>query len=171
MTQEAMNNGIVLYELGIDRQQVEAMQEVFALTPELAKVLNSPVAARKQKHHIIDRVFSKAGFQKNMIHFIQVMCEHNEIAEISDICEAYSQLWDEKHNVKRVRCMFAENPTQEQIESIQKFLQRKYAGTELRYDIQVEPDLLGGVMIQVGHEEYDWSFEGRIRQLEQVIRG
>lgn len=67
--------------------------------------------------------------------------------------------------------MFAENPTQEQIESIQKFLQRKYAGTELRYDIQVEPDLLGGVMIQVGHEEYDWSFEGRIRQLEQVIRG
>ena len=40
----------------------------------------------------------------------------------------------------------------------------------LDYKMEIRPEILGGVIIRVGHEEYDWSYEGRLRELEQAIR-
>ena len=58
MTQAAMNNGIVLYELGVERSQVEAFRQLVYLTPELFQVLQSPVVDLQKKYHLIDQVFS-----------------------------------------------------------------------------------------------------------------
>ena len=57
------------------------------------------------------------------------------------------------------------------MDEIREFLQEKYAGWQLIYEICIDPDILGGVIVRIGHEEYDWSYENRIRQLEQIIRG
>lgn len=59
MTQEAINNGIVLYELGLDREQVEESLRVMKLVPELLELLKSPVIANNKKHAVIDDIYSR----------------------------------------------------------------------------------------------------------------
>ena len=171
MTQEAINNGIVLYELGLAREQVEESLRVMKLVPELLELLKSPVIANNKKHAVIDDIYSRYDCPKKLVNFIKVMCDHNELDEIEDIYTAYYDYWDEKNNIKRVSCIFAKEADCDEMDEIREFLQEKYAGWQLIYEICIDPDILGGVIVRIGHEEYDWSYENRIRQLEQIIRG
>lgn len=171
MTQEAINNGTVLYELGLSREQVEESLRVMKLVPELLEVLQSPVIASEKKHAVIDAVYSRYDCPKKLINFIKVMCDHNELCEMEDIYTAYYDYWDEKNNIKRVSCIFSNESDCDEMDEIQDFLREKYAGWKLVFQIRIDPEILGGVIIRVGYEEYDWSFENRIRQLERIIRG
>lgn len=171
MTQAAMNYGTVLYEIAVEREQVEEAQRIINLVPQLLTVIQSPVVEQDRKQAVIDRIFPEDGIPDLLIRFLKVMCAHNEMEEINDIFAAYYQYWDEKRNKKRVRCIFAKEPEPEQLGRIQEFLGKKYPEKELVYEICVDKAVLGGVMIRAGNEEYDWSYAGRLGQLEKVIAG
>lgn len=171
MTQAAMNHGIVLFELAVDREQVEKSQKILNLTPQLQLVLQSPVIEQDRKRAVLDRIFQESGIPEILIRFLKVMCEHSEMDEINDIYEAYYRYWDEKKNKKRVRCTFAGEPEPEQMRRIREFLQGKYPGKELVYEICIDPRILGGAVLLTGHEEYDWSYASRLGELGRVIAG
>ena len=49
MTQTASNYGTVLFELGVKKEIVEKTKEIFSLTEELPKMLQSPIVSCAQK--------------------------------------------------------------------------------------------------------------------------
>lgn len=171
MTQEAMNKGRVLYELGFEREWVEESLRIMNLVPELLEVLRSPVIENHKKHAVIDEIYSRCDCPKKLSNFIKVICDHKALDEIEDIYNAYYDYWDEKNNIIRVKCTFAKEPENNEVDKIKDFLKEKYPGKQLIYDICIDPDILGGVVVRVGHKEYDFSYEERIRQLKRVIGG
>ena len=59
-------------------------------------------------------------------------------------------------------------PSQEQREKLQAFLEKRYGPTTLEW-VQDE-SLKGGFRLRVGEDIYDWSVEGRLRQLQEKLR-
>lgn len=171
MTQAAMNNGVVLYALALDRKQVEESQRILNLVPELSVLLTSPVVEQRKKETVLDRIFSGEDIPKLLVCFLKAMCAHGQMNEINDIYAAYYQYWDEKNNRKCVRCTFAKEPDQNEMEQIRKFLQKKYPQKELVYEICIDRSILGGAVVSVGHKEYDWSYGSRLLQLGKVMAG
>ena len=49
MTQVANNYGIVLYELGVEKDTVDTMMDIFSQTEELPKMLQNPVISKEVK--------------------------------------------------------------------------------------------------------------------------
>ena len=58
MTQAAVNSAKVLYRLSVSREDVEKAEKLFFMTPQLQKVLTSPVVPAAKKYEIIDQVFA-----------------------------------------------------------------------------------------------------------------
>ena len=59
-------------------------------------------------------------------------------------------------------------PSQEQRGKLQAFLEKRYGPTTLEW---VRDDSLkGGFRLRVGEDIYDWSVEGRLRQLQEKLR-
>ena len=56
MTQAAVNNAKVLYQLSVERAVVEKTDALIFLTPELLEVLENPTIDEKKKQEIIERV-------------------------------------------------------------------------------------------------------------------
>ena len=54
MTQAAVNSAKVLYRLSVSREDVEKAEKLFFMTPQLQKVLTSPVVPAAKKYEIID---------------------------------------------------------------------------------------------------------------------
>ena len=158
MTQRAVNNAMVLYELGITSEELQTAREITEKVPALLNVLRSPLVTSEKKHHLIERVFDGSGLPRHLINFYKVMCNDGGI-----------EIWDTSHNRVRVECVFAETPSTEKENEIKAFLSRKYPGKELIYQISINPSLLGGVRIRIGNEEYDWTFAARIRQLKDAV--
>ena len=59
-------------------------------------------------------------------------------------------------------------PSQEQRGKLQAFLEKRYGPTTLEW-VQDE-SLKGGFRLRVGEDIYDWSVEGRLRQLQEKLR-
>ena len=58
MTQTASNYGTVLFELGVKKEIVEKTKEIFSLTEELPKMLQSPIVSNRCKASSHRRHFS-----------------------------------------------------------------------------------------------------------------
>ena len=156
MTQRAVNNAMVLYELGITSEELQTAREITEKVPALLNVLRSPLVTSEKKHHLIERVFDGSGLPRHLINFYKVMCNDGGIEELADIYAEWQKIWDTSHNRVRVECVFAETPSPEKEK-------------ELIYQISINPSLLGGVRIRIGNEEYDWTFAARIRQLKDAV--
>lgn len=171
MMQQAMNNAKVLYQLSVSREDVETAEQLYHMESELKKVLADPTVTLKKKEHIIEQVFSLTELSELLRNFLKVICAHRQIDELDDIFEAYYEYWDEMHNILRAELSYAEKPEQTELEQAEKFLMNKYPGKQFVFNEKMDENLLGGILIRVGHEEYDWSYCGMLNQLERKLTG
>ena len=65
MTQTAVNSAKVLYDLSVDRKDVNDAEDILSLTPVLKEVLECPVVSLDKKEKVIDDIFQKATFVRN----------------------------------------------------------------------------------------------------------
>ncbi len=171
MTQEAVNNAKVLYRLGVNREEVDTLRELYCITPELMKVMASPVISIHKKDAIIESVYGKAGLSKTLINFTKMMCRLRYVSELPEIMDAFYLYWDKKNHIMRAKLIYADmlNPDDE-AEAI-KILENKYPDEKIVLTKEKDDNLLGGYAIQVNNKEYDRSYEGRLRQLERKLTG
>ncbi len=171
MTQAAMNNAIVLYDLSVSREDVEKAYEIYTEEDLLAEVLENPVVSISDKHRLVERVFTEEEFPLMFINFMKFMCDQREIDELTDIFRAYYDYWDVKNDIVRVECISFEEPDDETMEEIRKKIRDKYPDKHLICTVKTDPTILGGVIVKAGNTEYDWSYEGKLRQLERILTG
>ena len=81
---------------------------------------------------------------------------------------------EENENALRVEIQCIIPPSAEQLEKIKRFMQAEYHTDPITFVIKKDPSVVGGFRIFVGDDNYDWSTQGRIRQLRRrqgALRG
>ena len=73
MTQAAVNNAKVLYQLSVERAVVEKTDALIFLTPELLEVLENPTIDEKKKQEKIERVCALEESPKTMVNFLKMI--------------------------------------------------------------------------------------------------
>ena len=77
-----------------------------------------------------------------------------------------TQTWNKEHagNLS-AEIIYVVPPTEEQLAKIKSFLQDKYRTKDLTVSLKEDKNLLGGFVIRIGSDEYDWSMRGRLQQI------
>ena len=77
-----------------------------------------------------------------------------------------TQTWNKEHagNLS-AEIIYVVPPTEEQLAKIKSFLQDKYKTEDLTVSLKEDKNLLGGFVIRIGSDEYDWSMRGRLQQI------
>ena len=171
MTQAAVNNARVLYRLSVSREDVEKAEALFSVTPQLQKVLTSPVIPAAKKYEIIDQVFALETTPDVLVRFMKTMCRIGEMDELQDIFRCYYRYWDEMHQVVRADLVYAQAPNEEDEAAAKAILDERYPGCDIKLTQSVDESLIGGYLVKVGYKEYDHSYEGRLRQLQRKLTG
>ena len=169
MTQAAVNNAKVLYQLSVERQDVEKAQQLFFMTPKLQETLEDPTIPLAKKYDIIEKVFGLEETPEKITDFVKMMCKLGNIGQMHDIFESFYRYWDEKNHILRAELISAQTATEEEANEAEKLLQSKYPNEKIYLTRKVDESLLGGYVIRTLHKEYDRSYEGRLRQLERKL--
>ncbi len=77
---------------------------------------------------------------------------------------------EENENALRVEIQCITPPSAEQLEKIKRFMQAEYHTEPIAFVIKKDPSVVGGFRIFVGDDNYDWSTQGRIRQLRKSFQ-
>lgn len=145
----------------------ELVRTAFTEVPDLYPFLASGTIASRTKREFIDKHFlGKAS--ETLVSFLQVLNNHDRLALLPPIAVCYRDLLDEKHKRQQVFVRSAVKLTDEQRTALKKHLKEMFH-VEPTLNEEVDPELLGGLIVRVGDWQFDGSVKARLNQLKNQL--
>lgn len=138
-------------------------------SPGLKSVLSSPRVSQVEKENLIDRIFS-GKIHGKLLNFLKVLCRRDRIGSLSEIQISAKKMRDEELGRVRVSVTSAFALTDNQREDI-AFRLGQSLGKTVVLEEQVDPSLLGGILIRVGDQVFDGSVLGRMSAIRSAVAG
>jgi len=133
--------------------------------PDFKAVLASALVSSEEKSQMLDRVLG-SKVSSVMLDFLKVLGAHGRLDVLQAIEEEVSRLHDELRGRVRVEVRTATPIADGMSRPLRAALERLLGG-EPKLDAQVDPALIGGIVLRVGDTVYDGSVA---RQLAEVRR-
>ena len=166
MIQAVEKYATMLKELEIPEDVIEQALDIFQTVPVLMEQFCNPAADLAGKHRAIDKIFPS-----QIRDMIKVMCDDQDIELFPEVCKAYKETQWKKTGKERAILKYVTEPTEVQLEGIREFVKKESGSDEIELVCEKEESLGGGFVLLIGNKEYDWSTEGRIKQLTEKILG
>jgi F-type H+-transporting ATPase subunit delta len=139
--------------------------EVLDPLPKLAMALSAPKVTLGDKENLIDRALG--GKVSNVLTYaLKVMARHGRLDCVRDVRRAYRRLYNQLRGRVEVSVRVAAPISQGEIDQIAQRL-RAMLGKEVDIDLQVRPEILGGIIVKVGDTLYDGSITVRLSQIRE----
>jgi F-type H+-transporting ATPase subunit delta len=158
----AGGNEAVLDELG------SFVNDVLLKVPGLREVFDSLVIGRDQKIRLIDRVIAPRA-SEIVTNFLRVLTRHGRLDLLPAILREARVRYEIRQGRRRVQVISA-RPLDSQAEG--RILARLAESLPFQpiLETQVDPSLIGGIVIRVGDTVYDSSLAMRIKQLRERLK-
>ena len=153
-----------LRELNIPGDIVGQTGDIFKAVPQVKLDFESPAVSLSAKHNVIEKVFPL-----QIRDFLKVLCDNGDVYLWDDICTAYREVSPERKEEFVVTLSYVTAPTDEQLQNIRNFIQKKYNREDMVFETKEDPSLGGGFIIRAGNEVYDWSTNGRMKQFADKL--
>src|SRR5262249_12349208 len=141
--------------------------EVFRADPQVETFLSSGAIDRGRKAEVIRSVFAKHA-DEVLVNFLLVLNDHDRLNLLRAIVAEYQELRDRRAGIMRVEVRSAMPIREDQQERLRQELRATYH-QEPVLEINIEPDLLGGIIIRVGDRVFDRSVKSELEDIRNQI--
>jgi F-type H+-transporting ATPase subunit delta len=141
---------------------VETVEEV----PELYAVLRNPQLDPEAKSSILGELIGDAD--ELFRNFLRLVTEKGRIAEIEEIGREFERLFAEEAGVLTLAVTTAVELSDQEASAIVKQIEEA-SGRTVEATRNVDPGLVGGLVLQVGSLRLDASVRGRLERLRQEL--
>jgi F-type H+-transporting ATPase subunit delta len=153
-------------KLDLVRDQLGEFVDALGESRELQVFFFSPYFSTQEKEDGLDRAVTDAD--PVVLNFLKLLIEKHRMPAIFRVRANYDAMWEEENKLLPVQITSAV----ELDESIVKQLGDRISeqtGRKVELSSRVEPDILGGIVIQVGNSVLDASVRNRLEQLRRQV--
>jgi F-type H+-transporting ATPase subunit delta len=151
-------------------EQVHSEVEDFARAveevPELRAVLRNPQIEPRTKARVLEEILGDAD--ELVRNFLMLAAEKGRIAEIEQIAEEFERLVAREERRLEVELTTAYELSEEDAKQIVKQIEDA-SGRKVEATRTVDPDLIGGLVLQAGSLRVDASVRGRLERLRREL--
>jgi len=129
----------------------------------------SPYFSSQEKKEGIEAAVTDAD--DHFVHFLGLLAERHRLPAIFRIRREYDRMWAEENKLLAVSVTTAVKLDQQIVDDIGKRIEEQ-TGKRIELSSTVDPDIVGGLVLQVGNMVMDASLKARLERLrKQVARG
>jgi F-type H+-transporting ATPase subunit delta len=151
------------------RQELQAFEQVLTASEELSIALESPSISRPRKRAVVERLAESLGLSRVTRNFLYVLIDHRRIRELRDIIAAFEKVVNERSGILQAEAASASNLSDYQRKALVGRLEF-VTGKQVRLNLTIDPDLVGGVVVRLGSTVYDGSVRGQLDALGRQLR-
>jgi F-type H+-transporting ATPase subunit delta len=148
------------------REEFDAFAAALAESDELRGFLRNPQVETETKVGALDELL--AGASGLFTNFIHLLAEKGRIAEAEDVHEEFGRLLAREERVLELELTTAVELSEDEaarvVEQIEEASGRRVVATRT-----VDPDIIGGIVVQAGSVRADASVRGRLDQLREDL--
>ena len=166
-----------LFELAQDQGQLDAceadMKALSAMiddSPELLRLLRSPIFTHDEQAKAMDAVMERAGSGALLRKFVGLAIANRRAFALRDMARGFANLLAEHRGEVMAHVTSATPLEESQISAISAQL-KSAMKTDVSVETAVDPSILGGLVVRVGSRMVDSSVRTKLQNLSFAMKG
>jgi F-type H+-transporting ATPase subunit delta len=149
-------------------KDLELYKDIFAAVPDILEAFHSPSIPRENKEKALSELLALYPACPMASNFLRVLLKHNRILYFQQIYDSYSAILCKRKGIVDAQVTVAAPLQPQDLDSLRVRLQ-KITGKTVTMDIQHNPELLAGVVVQIGSTVYDGSLRTKLAEMRRQL--
>ncbi len=172
----ALRYATALVEIAADSKKIDAVEQdlkdlesMIAGSADLETLMKSPLVSRDQQQKSIQIIAEKAKFQDITINFLSLLAQNRRLNMLSSIINAVRMDISRLRGEISAQVSSAFKLSKEQENALQESL-TKAMGQTVAVKVDVQEDLIGGMVVTVGSQMIDDSVKRKLERLKIAMK-
>ncbi len=169
----ARSYAIALYELSKENSEldsvvsgIESLKQLLNVSPDFKDMIMSPTVAKEDKKNVIFKISDQNKFSITLKKFLGFVAIKNRLFFLSKIIDSFLNLISDFRGELKAKLVSSKKLSDEEKQNIQKELSKDFK-SKLNIDYIHDPNLIAGLIIQVGSVMVDTSIKTKLKKLEK----
>uniref|UniRef100_A0A0N8EJP8 ATP synthase peripheral stalk subunit OSCP, mitochondrial n=1 Tax=Daphnia magna TaxID=35525 RepID=A0A0N8EJP8_9CRUS len=152
-------------------KELLSLEATIAKEPHFASFLHDPTIARASKKEDISKVMEQAKFSKPVAGLFEVLAENGRLPETLGVISTYKQLMSAFRGEVKAKVTSADPLSKAQLDQVKKALGSRIEKNEvLLLETVVDPEIIGGLKVQIGNYFIDLSLATKIDKINTLLQ-
>lgn len=151
---------------------VDKLSSAIANDSKLAAILANPALSLDSRKQVISTVSSTLKLEPIVTNLLTVLSENNRLELFQSIAKQFNVLNSAYNGVVEATVVSAKPLDSKTLNRLQKAIQgSKFVGSDktLKISNEVKPEILGGLIVEVGDKSVDLSVSAKVGKLNKVL--
>jgi F-type H+-transporting ATPase subunit delta len=144
--------------------QVRAILALWQESSDLRAAMASPVLEPDSKKAALLALF-KDQLNPSLENLLKLLADRQRVAVLDAVLQRFLELYRELRNVTLARVSSATPLTPEQQQQLNDKVKAIAGSKAVEFQLNVDPDLIGGFVVSMGSQVIDASLAGQVRRL------
>ena len=166
---------LALYELAKENSELnkveDEMNELKALlskSSDFRGMILNPTVTKEEKNKVIIEMVNQYNFCQTLKKFLSFLTSKNRLFFLNQIIDSFSDLVSNSKGELKANLLSSKKLSKVELEKIRNELSKDFQSS-IKIDYKHDPDLIGGLVIQVGSVMVDTSIKSKLRQLQKSM--
>ncbi|KAH8678054.1 putative oligomycin sensitivity conferring protein [Xylariales sp. PMI_506] len=154
---------------------LSALNDLLAKDPKLSTILSTPTLSDADKSAIVaelQKSLGSAGSSETVKNFLSTLADYNRLSILQGVCNKFSELISASRGEVEMTVTSAQpldNKTLGRLESAVAKSAYVGAGKKLKVTNEVNPDIVGGLVVEIGDRTIDLSVSSKIAKMNKLL--
>ncbi len=155
----------------IDKVQADlkAFAAMVASSPDLTRLVRSPVFSAQDQAKAIDAVLDKASISGIARNFLRVIAANRRLFAVDQIIRGFNAMVARHKGEVTAQVTVAEQLSDARMNDIKGAL-KQVTGKDVQVDVTVDPSIIGGLKVKVGSRMVDASLRTKLNSIKFAMK-
>lgn len=166
-----------LFQLARDERKIEAVGNSLAAikkaldeSEDFRDLTMSPLVRREDAVRAVTASAEAMNLDPMTRNFLGVLAQNRRLSQLPAVIRAFNSLWAQQRGEITAEVTSAHPLNDDQIAAMKANL-RTRMGRDIAVDLNVDPAILGGLVVKIGSQMIDGSIRTKLNSLAQAMKG
>jgi F-type H+-transporting ATPase subunit delta len=167
-----------LFDLARDKKQIDAvgrsldaLGQALLNSKEFAELIASPLVSREDAGKAFAALAPKLSLDPITTNFLGVLARNGRKKALQAIVRAFSRLASEHRGETTAEVITARPLSDDQMAALKRQLRARAGGADVNLETEVDPNILGGIVVKLGSQRIDASIRTKLNRLASAMKG
>jgi len=168
---------VALFELALENKQLDSVEASLAKlkatlddSPEFRALTTSPLVGRREAKAATAAVTKSLGLDPLTGNFLGVLADNRRLAQLGSAIRDFNLVAAQYRGETNAEVASAHPLSRDQVAALKAQL-KSLAGRDVTVDLNVDPSLLGGLVVRMGSRMIDGSLRTKLNALASAMKG
>jgi len=168
---------IALFELADEQKQLDtvgeslaALKQALAESDDFRTLTTSPLIGREQAVAAVGASAGAMALDPITTNFLGVLAKNRRLGQLGNVIRAFNLLAARHRGEISAEVTSAHALDEGQVDALRQNLRTRY-GADIALELDVDPAILGGLVVKIGSRMIDGSIRTKLNMLAQAMKG